>query len=175
MSDSLQELREPAWTAFAAIQLCKAMETAFARWKVQTSSPIPIDIGTTEVLVSAILTCKDQAEDKKVRLILKHWIHGVRLPVLYLAYFTSVLRHPDFPRILGRLLGRVMGAARAQLEYAKGTSVRTRGWQDVYLLQAPVARNLIQFSLGRFRPALSSKANRILQCHSTCTGHCTHG
>jgi hypothetical protein len=74
MSYNYENLKEEAWTAFAAVKLCKALEAAFEDWNLQASSPITVDIGTTAKLVQEILECEDQAVDKEVRPALKRWI-----------------------------------------------------------------------------------------------------
>jgi len=75
MSYSLESLKGEAWTAFAAVKLCKALEAAYTNWKLHTSSPTPTDIGTTAKLVHRILESEDETECKKVHRVIKHWIY----------------------------------------------------------------------------------------------------
>jgi hypothetical protein len=62
MACTLETLKEGAWDAFAAVKLCKALETAFVDQKLQISSPITPNIDTTAKLVHEILESEDQAE-----------------------------------------------------------------------------------------------------------------
>ena len=75
MSEDLESLKVGAWTAFAAIRLCKALELAFVDWELQASSPAINDINPTAKSVHGILESEDPAEWKKVYRATKHWVY----------------------------------------------------------------------------------------------------